>query len=216
MRSPHFLLLVLSVCLTLPSGCRSVYYDVMEGFGREKRHILANRIEAGREDQQQAQEEFQDALERFQALTGFEGGDLEERYEDLRAAYERSAARAEAVRERIDSIETVAADLFDEWEDEIGEISRADLRRRSEARLGETRKRYQRVVQAMGRAEKRMDPVLVAFRDQVLFLKHNLNAAAIASLEADAAAIAADVKRLVDEMNKAIQEADAFLSTFDT
>ena len=37
-------------------------------------------------------------------------------------------------------------------------------------------------------AESRIEPVLKSFRDQVLFLKHNLNAKAIASLRGGACA----------------------------
>ncbi len=199
------------VLVALLPACRSVYYDVMEGFGREKRHILASRVEDGREEQQEAQAQFQDALERFQALTGFEGGELEDRYHELSAAFEASEAKAVAVGERIASIETVAEDLFEEWEGELAEISRADLRRRSGDQLKQTQRRYARLIAAMRKAEGRMEPVLTAFRDHVLFLKHNLNASAIASLEGDAAQIESDVRVLVAEMNAAIREADAFL-----
>ncbi len=212
--SPRWLPSLLPLLLLL-GGCSTVYYEVMEGFGREKRHILADRIEDGRDEQREAQEEFQDALERFQALTAFDGGELESRYEDLNASYERSEAKAQAVRDRIASIEDVANDLFDEWEAEIAQISRADLRRRSQQSLVQTKGRYDRLVTVMRRAAGKMDPVLVAFRDQVLFLKHNLNASAIASLEGDAAEIEADVVALIAEMNASIREADAFLQSFD-
>ena len=60
-----------------------------------------------------------------------------------------------------------------------------------------------------------MDPVLQAFRDQVLFLKHNLNARAIASLESTVGAIEGDVQSLIDELGRSIREADAFLDTLE-
>ena len=202
--------------LFLVAGCSTVYYEVLESFGREKRHILASRIEAGRDEQRDAQEQFQDALERFQALTGHDGGELEDRYGELKTAFERSEARAEAVRERIASIEEVAEDLFREWEGELAQISRADLRTRSRQSLTQTRSRYARLVGVMQRAAGKMDPVLGAFRDHVLFLKHNLNASAIASLEGDAAEIQADVAALVADMNASIREADAFLASFES
>ncbi len=67
----------------------------------------------------------------------------------------------------------------------------------------------------MSRAEERMDPVLTAFRDQVLFLKHNLNAQAIASLKRDTAAIEADVDSLIGDMQRAIGEAESFLTAME-
>ncbi|MCP5057003.1 MAG: DUF2959 domain-containing protein [bacterium] len=197
------------------AGCQSMLYGALEQVGVEKRHILVDRVEDGREDQREAQEQFQTTLEAFQAVTSFDGGDLEVVYDDLHTEYERSEARAEAVRDRIDSIEHVAAALFDEWEDEIGEISDATLRAGSKRRLKDTRRAYAKLIAAMRRAADRMAPVLTAFRDRVLYLKHNLNAAAIASLEGDLTEIQGDVQQLIDELNLSIAEADAFLGKIE-
>ena len=119
------------------------------------------------------------------------------------------------MRERIAEIEEVAGDLFEEWEAELGQISRADLRRKSSQQLAQTRSRYAKLLAAMKKAERKMDPVLVAFRDQVLFLKHNLNAKAIASLETEAGGIQSDVDALVRDLSASIREADAFLATLE-
>jgi hypothetical protein len=200
---------------TAAAGCSSAYYGAMERFGFEKRHILADRVEDGRDAQRGAQEQFESAFERFKMATRFEGGDLEDTYEALDRDYRRSEQRAEAVRERIRSIEQVAGDLFQEWEDEIELISRADLRRSSARQLARTRTRYERLIAAMKRAERKMDPVLTAFRDQVLFLKHNLNASAIASLESSSAEIQHRVEALVRDMQQSIREADAFLAELE-
>ncbi len=197
------------------AGCTTAYYSAMEQFGVEKRHILASRVEAGREDQQEAQEQFLTTYERFKQATGFDGGNLEDFYNDLNADYEESEAKAEQVRSRISSIEQVAADLFSEWEGEIQQISSADLRRRSSTNLRETKQRYQTLISAMRRASDSMDPVLTAFRDRVLFLKHNLNAAAIASLQTNAGEIRTDVDALIRNMETSIAEADAFIQALD-
>ena len=52
-----------------------------------------------------------------------------------------------------------------------------------------------------------------AFQDQVLYLKHNLNARAIGSLRNELADIERDTDRLVREMQKAIAEADTFIQS---
>ena len=67
----------------------------------------------------------------------------------------------------------------------------------------------------MRRAEQSMDPVLAGFWDQVLFLKHNLNARAIDSLQNDLVAIESDVAVLIREMERAISEADAFIASLE-
>jgi hypothetical protein len=206
---------LLTGCLALALGCSSMYYGALERVGIEKRDILVDRIEDGREAQQEAQEQFQDAFERFKTATRFEGGELEATYRALAGELEDSEARAADVRERIASIEAVAGDLFEEWEGEIGQISRADLRQKSSAQLRATKARYAKLLAAMKKAERKMEPVLVAYRDQVLFLKHNLNASAIASLESQAAGIQSDVDALVRDLSASIKEADAFLATLE-
>ena len=113
-------LAVLLLCLT---GCTTAYYGAMENFGTHKRDILRSRIEAGREDQQDAQEQFKTTYERFTELTQYSGGDLEDAYNDLNKQYKRSQARADDVSSRIQSIERVAGDLFVEWKEEIDQIS---------------------------------------------------------------------------------------------
>jgi hypothetical protein len=214
MRSAIFRLATGSLVLLLASlACSPVYYATLERFGFEKRDILKRRIHDGRDDQQEAKEQFQSALEAFQAATGFQGGDLEQVYDRLKGELDRCEARAAEVHEDIGSIETVAADLFDEWERETGRYTSPDLRRQSQRMLRDTRRQYAELIATMRRAERSMEPVLGGFRDQVLFLKHNLNARAIASLQQNVASIESDVATLIREMERAIAEADAFIET---
>ncbi|MBT4159689.1 MAG: DUF2959 family protein, partial [Gammaproteobacteria bacterium] len=82
------------LCLT---ACESVYYDTMEQFGVHKREILIDRIEDAQEAQEEGQEQFKDALEQFQAVVNFDGGDLEVIYNKLDAEYEDSVDAADNI-----------------------------------------------------------------------------------------------------------------------
>jgi hypothetical protein len=201
-------LLVLGLALT---GCQRAYFNALERIGIEKRDVLVDRVEEARDSQNEAQEQFRDALEEFSALVDFDGGDLEQMYESLNREYERSEDRADDVRDRLDAVHTVATALFDEWEDELDAYEDRDLRRQSERQLRQTRARYEDMLAAMERAERKMAPVLEAFQDQVLFLKHNLNARAIASLEGTVAELETDVDELIRDMEASIAEANAFI-----
>ncbi|GGW82925.1 DUF2959 domain-containing protein [Alteromonas halophila] len=195
------------------SGCQSAYYSAWEKLGVEKRDILVDRVEDARDSQEDAQKQFSSALEEFSALIEFDGGELEDVYDALNAEYKDSKAAADDVSNRIDKIESVAGALFDEWETEIEQYQSASFKRESAAKLRETRRRYQTMLDAMRRAESRMEPVLTALNDNVLFLKHNLNASAIGSLQGELNTIEGDVARLIDEMKQAIAESDAFIET---
>ena len=195
------------------AGCQSAYYNTMEKFGVEKRDILVDRVEDARDAQQETKEEFSSAFEEFSSLVNFDGGNLEKAYDKMKAKFESSEDAAEEVHDRIEAIESVASALFREWEAEIEEYSSDSLRRKSREQLRLTRASYAALMSKMRAAESRMYPVLDMFRDQVLFLKHNLNAKAIASLDMEAGNIEEQVRKLIDEMEASIAEADAFIAS---
>lgn len=194
------------------TGCRSVYYKTMEAFGQHKRDLLVNRVEDARDAQEDAKEQFQSALEKFSAVVEFSGGKLEEKYKQLKSELDKSQSKARSVRNHIAGVENVAKDLFDEWESELDQYASNDLRRSSEQKLKQTRQRYSQLITAMKRAESKIAPVLTAFGDQVLYLKHNLNAQAIASLQDEFASVEADIATLIKEMEASIAEANAFIN----
>ena len=203
------LVLVLSL---VGSGCASVYYSALEKVGVEKRELLADRVEKTQESQQEAKEQFTSALEQLLALSGDTGGDLKIKYDKLSDALDDSEDRAEEVRDRIASVRSVAEALFSEWESELNQYTSQTLRARSERTLQSTRKRYDRLVMLMQRAADRMEPVLATLRDQVLFLKHNLNAQTVAGLDTTARELQTDIGVLIADMERSIAEADAFLA----
>lgn len=190
-----------------------MYYSTMEKMGIEKRDILVDRVDNAREAQQEAKDQFESALEKFIAVTNYSGGDLEKQYKTLKGEYEDSLSRAEAVRDKIRSVEDVADALFKEWDDELGQYSSAELRRSSERQLKATKKSYSTLITAMKTAEKKIDPVLAAFNDRVLYLKHNLNANAIASLKTQRKLVETDIQGLIRDMSKSIAEADKFIKS---
>lgn len=197
--------------LLASAGCATAYYSTLEQFGFEKRDILVDRVEDARAEQAEAQEVFASALDEFRALVDIDGGELERQYDKLNASYERSKKQAGDVRTRIKSVNDVGDRLFREWESELKLYESADLRRRSREQLEATRGNYEQLLAAMNRAADKMDPVLELYEDQVLFLKHNLNARAISSLELERTRIEEQVEALISEMNSAIEEADAFI-----
>lgn len=206
LRTPGSLLVLLVL-----ASCTSTYYRAMESIGIEKRDILADRIEETRDAQADAKEQFSSALEQYRSVVQFDGGDLEDVYDRLNGEYESSVERADEVRERIDSVEQVAEDLFEEWEEEIDAYADPDLARQSRTLLADTRTDYRDVVAAMQRAEQSMEPVLTLFNDQVMFLRHNLNARAIGALETELANLEEATATLVEEMEIAIAEASSFI-----
>ena len=212
-----FLGVILVASLSVVAGgCTTAYYSAMEKVGTHKRDILKSRIESGQEEQKEAQEQIKTTYQRFRELSGYKGGELEEVYDRLNSEFEASEARAEDVRDRIASIDQVATDLFAEWQGEIDSMQNAKLKTQSRQSLTETKGKYAKLIAAMRKAEAKMPPVLTAFRDQVLALKHNLNARAIASLSSTLGEIEGDVALLIKDIDASIQESERFLATLES
>lgn len=203
---------LLAMVALLLAGCSSAYYGTMEKLGVHKRDIMVDRVVAARDAQAEAKEQFLTAMEQFKGVVAFQGGDLEREYHKLDATLKDSEARAVEVRERIAAVEDVSEALFSEWEGELGQYASSSLRQASQRKLDATRRRYTQLLAAMKKAEARLEPALVPLRDQVLFMKHNLNARAIAGLSDEVVSVQANVDRLVREMESAITQADAFIA----
>jgi RNA binding exosome subunit len=199
------------VSVMVMGSCTSTAIAVRESLGNPKREQLVDRVEDTREAQEGAKEQFATTLDELKALSGYDGGELEDAYSRLKKELDRSEDRANRVRKRIKDVEVVANKLFDEWREELDDYSTRSLRDASERQLEDTMALYARVHGAMKAAESKMDPVLAAFGDQVLFLKHNLNARAIASLDDSIADLRGEIEALIADMERSIDEANAFI-----
>jgi hypothetical protein len=210
---------LISISLTTFASCKSAIekagrdagYSAYELIGVQKRDLLKKRVDAARDDQKEAGNEFRTALERLKEVSGFSGGELEKKYDSLKASYDRANNKASDVHNSVQKVETVAKDLFDEWEKEIAQIGTPSLKSKSRDTLRQTQERYRQMHLRLQMAESKMDPVLHKLKDQVLFLKHNLNAQAIASLKGESLNIQKDIENLINEMNKSIESADQFI-----
>ena len=210
----HFFVCVFLVFVL--SSCASTYYGAMEKVGVHKRDILVDRVEAGRDSQADAQQQFKSALEQFDSIVKLEETNLKKAYDKLNKEYEKSRKAADEVSSRIDSIESVAKALFKEWKAELKEYKNKDFRRSSEKQLRDTKAHYEEMLATMHAAEKSMEPVLQVFHDNVLFLKHNLNAQAIGSLQDEFTSLETQIGDLIESMNVAIASSNEFIANIKT
>lgn len=205
----------LLLLLLLLAACQSSYYSALEKGGIHKRDLFIKRIEDVKDAQLDGQQQFRSALAEFQYTVNFRGGELEDAWKRLNAEYEASEKAAGRIRNRIEAVESVSKALFDEWQDELDQYTNASLRQQSQGQLKETRQRYSEMLVTIKKAEKSLTPVLNTLRDNTLYLKHNLNAQAITSLQNEFGTISGDINRLIREMEEAIAASDRFMAEFN-
>lgn len=192
---------------------RKAYYQSRESLlGHQKRDIVVVQVGQACESLKESRDQFVDALDKFKSIVSLPDSSLEQRYQQLKRRYDLCRGKADQVSQRIQAVEDISEALFAEWEAELALYSNRALKARSQQQLKKSRQQYARLLKALQIAETRMHPVLAAFQDQVLFLKHNLNAHAIAALRHEFVEIGVDISRLIEVMEKTISEASQFVA----
>lgn len=126
---------------------------------------------------------------------------------------QKTEAEAAEVRKRIRTVEDVSSALFNEWRAGIKQYAIDRLQEATHRKYDATKTKYAELIGATKKAEAKLLPALIPLRDQVLFMKHNLNARAIASLSVEVASVQTNVDSLVTGMEAAIAQADPFIAS---
>ena len=192
---------------------RKVYYSTRESIGEHKREIVVYQVGQACNSLKETKEEFEETLEKFKSLVCVNESALEHRYNLLNRQYQFCRSRSDAVSYKISAIQEVSEALFLEWESELDQYTNRVLRNSSKQQLKGARQNYARLIKTMQRTEAKIQPVLAAFKDQVLYLKHNLNYRAIAALQHEFIEISVDISQLILAMEQTIEEANRFFLT---
>jgi hypothetical protein len=190
----------------------AAYYNTKESMGQHKRDLVVLHVEQACSSLERSRDQFEDTLDKFKTVICVPETSLEHKYKLLKRHYDVCQLRADEVGQRIMAITTVSEALFAEWEAELKLYESRALRSRSHQQLKASRQHYARLIKNLSKAQAKVSPVLAAFRDQVLFLKHNLNAQAIAALQHEFVGISLDISQLIDFMEKTIAEANQFVA----
>ena len=88
------------------------YFRAIESVGHHKRDILVTRVESARDGLEEAKAQFQNALEKFSALTEFDGGSLELLKNAIKAAADPKTGKApiELLVQNLDYFSTIKLD----------------------------------------------------------------------------------------------------------
>lgn len=195
------------------TSCTTVYYDVWESFGVEKRDLLKTNVENARDTQKETQKQLMSALQRIKDAYGMPPSKLETTYKRMNNDYQDSEDKAAELKKRIASVEDIGGDMFEEWRKEAKTIDNQKFREDSFAKLDDTKGKFQKMVTSMRTVEKKLPPLLKQLHDQVLYVKHNLNAQALGSLKNESSSVESDIGNLISELNNSIAESDRFIAT---
>ena len=134
-RGDFFFVVAWPILLAVLCGCTSLNYKMQEKFlGNEKRDILVSRVGKANDAQKETQEVFKDALEQFNSVVQFDGGNLQKQYDKARAMGLLTAAQVQMVRLRIVPPAVAVRNRKEEAEADAMYFDRGALSRRELAR----------------------------------------------------------------------------------
>jgi hypothetical protein len=202
---------VLLTAVLILAGCSSTYDTTTELFGKKKKDVLVDRIAAARDAQSAAKDQFAAALDEFRSIAGYKGTLLEDKYNELNSQYNRCESQTRNVESRLADARRAAKSLFRQWDDELEQYSSAVVRRASEEKLKDMQMRFENVIYAMEKVRDKFYPALAAFKDQVLLVKHNLNAQTEMTMGEEMGIAEKEISLLIGEIDRSMAEADSFI-----
>jgi len=174
---------------------------------------LAKKADALIGEVEEAQLQVRAALDAYNALVRGGASDLRKPYRNLDREIERCEKRREAVQRRADDAKKEADAYFRGWAASLPLIASEDLRGRSEARMRDSRTRFDGILAAGRRAATEYEPFLVRLRDQWTYLGHDLNPSGLESLRPDAQELTESGTQLLVEIESSLREARSYVAS---
>lgn len=143
-------------------------------------------------------------------------GNTQALYDEFVRSVEVSEKQAGELSDSIDAMKGEAAALFQAWRENLASFAEEPMRRRSEERQAAMRERFEAVVIAAETARTGCDAVNRTLRDHVAYMRYDFNAASLAVLQAEIAAVAQCASTLAarftacDEAARSYVEAASF------
>ena len=156
----------------------------------------------------EAKVQLQKTMDVYNALMADDATDRKGLYKKLQKEMDSTEKKRAEIPLRAGEMNTEAEALFKSWADSAAAIESADLRKRTEERLEGTKASYASIGTVGKKAADLYAPFMKDLQDQVTFLGHDLNPAAITSLKPDAAKLNTKAKELYGAIDATISVAN--------
>ena len=173
---------------------------------------LIKKANAGVESINDTKAQLQKTMDAYNTVLAPDVKDRRDAYKKLQKEVNESEKKRAVVATRNGEMNVEAGKLFKTWEGSTAAIQDPELRKRSQDRLAQAKKRYSDI-QANGQGAARLyTPFMKALQDQVTYLGHDLNASAVASLKPEADKLNVQAKELYSAIDKTTAAATSNIS----
>lgn len=180
---------VRSIVVSLPlvvalSACAAFSSKKSEGLSRVDQ--LLAQVECVQAESETCKARTGEALDALEALVDSDfSGDPVAAYEQVTTSIDGSKAQGRKLASSVDSMKSLADDVFEDWTKSLESMTSPKLRERSQGRLDATRARYQAVLESVAAAQTAHEAFHAELDDHALFLEHDLNAESVKSIAGD-------------------------------
>jgi len=157
----------------------------------------------------EAKVQLEKTLANYNTIVDGKAADPKASYKDLGKAVKDTEDRVAAVTKSKEEMDAEAGTLFASWKVSTDAIGSPDLKKKSQDRLDETQARYGKIATAGKDARGEYDAFLTGLKDQITFLGHDLNPAAMASLKPEAAKLNDKAKTMFGKIDAAAAAANS-------
>jgi hypothetical protein len=193
-------------------GCRSsTYYEAMDTVGYEKREMLVDRVEEARDTQIEAKQQLQTALYTLRRFESIPAGELTQLRDDLDGEVDKTEGQLNELQGDIQSVESIAQEVFDDWEAELQKYDSDELRRKSAQELEETKRNYGALISELRSTHEKLATVIAPLKDQVLFIEHAINAGETPPKSDKLDDVRQQISTLIEELEGSIDRTQRFI-----
>ena len=160
-----------------------------------------------------AREQIRMTLDTYNTIFADDVEDVRKSYKGVESEMEKTEKKREQVGKKLDEMKVEAEAYFAGWSESLQQIGSPDLRKRSEARMTETRDQLDGIFDSVREARDAYAPFMTNMKDQWTYLGHDLNANGIASLRPDAEKLNLQAKELFEKIDAGMKKADKYIES---
>jgi chromosome segregation ATPase len=205
--------LALLVAMALPPRTAAAQIFGSDPEGLKRTDNLIKKAEELVKETVSAREQIGKTLDTYNAIFSDDVEDIRKAYKGVESEMKKSEKEREKVRKKLDEMKMEADAYFAGWSESLQQIESSNLRERSEARMAETRGKFEGVLDSVREARGSHEPFMASMKDQWTYLGHDLNANGISSLKPDAEKLNRQAKELFEKIDAGMEKANEYIAS---
>ena len=174
---------------------------------------LAKRAQDTVKAVEETRQQIEKTLGLYNSIVQNQAEDTKKAYSDLGKWVEDCEKRRANASRKVDDMEKEAHTFFAEWTQSLDGITNPDLRKRSQDRMNDTRLRYNDILKVGRQAGGEFDVFVGSLQDQYVYLRYDLNPAALASLSGDAKQVNSQAATLFAKIDETVKMAQEYITS---